>query len=142
MTLRLTPYLVLAGTTKEAIDFYQKALGAELLFQQSFGEMPENPEFPLPAEAKDLVAHAMVKVGDSELMFSDAWPGQPLQSGDQVTICITSHDAEKSKQIFAALEDGGQVTMPLTETHFSPAYGQVKDKFGITFQIFTQGEQA
>ncbi|MFP3381865.1 VOC family protein, partial [Bacillus sp. SIMBA_069] len=50
-------------------------------------------------------------------------------------------DVEKSKRIFDALQDGGQVHMPLQETHFSPAYGNVKDKFGITFQIFTEGNQ-
>lgn len=52
MTLRLIPYLVLNGTASEAIAFYEQALGAEVLYKQTFGEMPENPEYPLPAEAK------------------------------------------------------------------------------------------
>ena len=141
MTLRLTPYLVMDGNTMEAIQFYEKALNAKLLFKQTFGEMPENPEFPLPAETKDRISHAMVKVGDADLMFSDTFPGQPLQSGNQVTICITSNDKEKSKQIYEALQQGGQVGMPLQETFFSPAYGIVTDKFGVTFQIFTEGRQ-
>lgn len=141
MTLRLTPYLMMNGNAKEAIQFYEKALDAQVLFHQSFGEMPENPEFPLPAEAKELVAHAMVKVGESDLMFSDTFPGQPHQSGSQVTICITSKDKEKSKQIYEALQQGGQVIMPLQETFFSPSYAIVTDKFGVTFQIYTEGEQ-
>jgi PhnB protein len=56
-----------------------------------------------------------------------------------VTICITTKDADKSKQIFEALQQGGQVIMPLQETHFSPAYGNLTDKFGVNFQIFTEG---
>lgn len=141
MSLRLTPYVVLEGNTKEAIAFYEKALDAKVAFLQTFGDMPANPDFPLPAEARDRVAHAMVKVGDSDLMFSDTFPGHPLQLGDQVTICITSDDVAKSQRIFDALQEGGQVNMPLQETDFSPAYGNLRDKFGITFQIFTEGKQ-
>lgn len=141
MTVRLIPYLVMDGNAKEAIHFYEKALDAQVLFSQSFGEMPENPDFPLPAEAKDRISHATIRVGESELMFSDTFPGQPHQSGNQVTICITTDDAEKAKQMFEALTDGGQVTMPLQETFFSPAYGSVTDKFGVNFQVFTEGRQ-
>ncbi|MCG6197437.1 VOC family protein, partial [Anoxybacillus sp. LAT_38] len=113
MTLRLIPYLVMDGNAKEAIQFYEKALDAKILFYQTFGEMPENPEFPLPEEAKDRVSHAMVRVGESDLMFSDTFPGQPHQSGSQVTICISTNDKEKSKRIYEALKQGGQVNMPL-----------------------------
>ncbi|MFF2449499.1 VOC family protein [Neobacillus sp. NPDC058068] len=141
MTVRLIPYLVMDGNAKEAIHFYKEALNAEVLFHQSFGEMPENPEFPIPAEAKDRVSHATIKVGETELMFSDTFPGQPHQSGTQVTICITTDDATLAHKFFDALKEGGQVGMPLQETFFSPAYGNVTDKFGISFQIFTEGRQ-
>jgi PhnB protein len=138
--MRLTPYLMLDGNAKEAIQFYEKVFDAKVLFSQTFGDMPENPEFPLPEEAKDRIAHALLKVGESDLMFSDTFPGQPPQSGDQVTICISTNDVERSKQIYEALQQGGQVKMPLQETHFSPAYGIVTDKFGVTFQIYTEGQ--
>lgn len=141
MTVRLIPYLVMDGNAMEAIQFYEKALDAQILFSQSFGEMPENPEFPLPAEAKDRVSHATIKIGETELMFSDTFPGQPHQSGTQVTICITTDDAEKAHKFFEALQQGGQVNMPLQETFFSPAYGSLTDKFGVNFQIFTEGRQ-
>ncbi|QIC04747.1 VOC family protein [Brevibacillus sp. 7WMA2] len=141
MTLKLIPYLVMDGNAKEAIQFYEKALHAKVLFNQTFGEMPENPEFPIPANAKDRVAHAMVKVSETDLMFSDTFPGQPHQKGNQVTICIATSNKEESTQIYEALQEGGQVNMPLQETHFSPAYGIITDKFGVTFQIYTDGKQ-
>lgn len=141
MTLSLSPYLMMNGNTKEAIEFYKKVFNAEVLFSETFGEMPENPEYPLPEEAKHLVSHAMIKVGDSEIMFSDNFPGQTSQIGNQVTICISSKDAEKSKHIFDSLQQDGQVKMPFQETFFSPGYGIVTDKFGITFQIHTSGQK-
>lgn len=139
MAVKLIPYLVMNGNAREAISFYEKALDAQVLFMQSFGEMPENPEFPLPAEAKDFVSHATIKVGETEMMFSDTFPGQEHRSGNQVTICISTNDADQAKKMFEALSDGGQVEMPLQETFFSPAYGSVVDKFGVYFQVFTQG---
>ncbi|MEK4027275.1 VOC family protein [Pseudobacillus sp. FSL P4-0506] len=141
MTVQLIPYLVMNGNAKEAIHFYEKALGAEVLHMQSFGEGPENPDFPLPEEAKGRVMHATAKVGETLLMFSDTFPGQSHQTGNQVTICISTDNPEEAKQMYEALQQDGQVTMPLQETFFSPAYGSVIDKFGVNFQIFTEGQQ-
>ncbi|MFE5317981.1 VOC family protein [Paenibacillus sp. NPDC056579] len=139
MTTRLIAYLVMDGNAREAIQFYVQALDAKLMFQQTFGEMPENPDFPLPAESKERIAHAMLKVGESDLMLSDTFPGHPHQSGNQVTICISTKDKESAAKMFDALSQGGNVGMPLQETHFSPAYGSVTDKFGVGFQVFTEG---
>lgn len=141
MPLKLTPYFVMNGNAAEAIDFYQKALNAKVIFKQTFQEMPENPEFPLSEEAKNLISHAMLQIGASELMFSDQMPGGHATSGDQITICITSPDKDQSEKIFATLSDGGKISMPLQETFFSPAYGMVTDKFGISFQLFTEGKE-
>jgi PhnB protein len=140
MTAKLIPYLVLNGNAREAIAFYEKALDGQVLGLISFGDMPANPAFPIPEEAKNLVSHATVKVGDSELMFSDTFPGQPHQVGNNVTVCITTKDASQSKKFFEALQEGGQVHMPLGETDFSPAYALVMDKFGTTFHIYTEGQ--
>ncbi|SDY16882.1 VOC family protein [Thermoactinomyces sp. DSM 45892] len=141
MGTKLISYIMLDGNAREAIDFYQKALDAELYGIQTFGEMPENPEFTMPEAAKELVSHAMIKVGDSELMFSDAFPGHSPERGNQVQICISSADVAQSQKFFDALKEGGTVIMPLAETFFSPAYGMVTDKFGVTFQLYTEGKE-
>lgn len=141
MTFRLTPYLMMDGNAKEAIEFYKEALHATVLFCQTFGEMPENPEFSLPEAAKNRISHAMLKVGESDLMFSDLFPGQQHETGSQVTICISTADKDQAKQMYEALQQGGRVIMPLQETFFSPSYGIVTDKFGITFQIITEGKE-
>lgn len=138
MSKRLIPYITMDGNAKEAIEFYEEALDAQLLFIQTFGEMPENPDFPIPAEVKERVGHATLKVGETELMFSDTFPGSPFSGGNQVSICITTDSVEQAQKMFDALQQGGQVGMPLQETHFSPAYGNVTDKFGVTFQMFTE----
>ncbi|KAF0818164.1 PhnB protein [Bacillus sp. ZZV12-4809] len=137
--MKFIPYLQLNGNAKEAIGFYEKVFGAENLGVITFGEMPADPNFPLPEDAKDLVAHGTIRVGESAIMFSDTFPGHPAQEGNLVTICITFDNADKARQVSEALQDGGQVLMPISETSFSPAYGVIKDKFDVTFQIYTEG---
>ncbi|PGZ97150.1 hypothetical protein COE51_15325 [Bacillus pseudomycoides] len=137
MILGINPYLVTNGNGQEAVKFYENALDAKVEMLQTFGEMPENPEYPLPAEAKDRVLHAHLKIGDTDLMISDTFPGQPDEVGSQVTIAIHIQGEEKAKEVFAKLQDGGQVVMPLQETFWSPLYGQLKDKFGVQWQVST-----
>jgi PhnB protein len=137
MVTGIVPYLVTNGNGQEAVKFYQEALGAEVISLQTFGEMPENPEYPTPPEAKDRVLNAQLKVGNGSLMLSDTFPGMPYQLGSQVTVALLVDHADEAKSIFEKLQEGGAVTMPLQETFWSPAYGQLKDKFGIEWQIST-----
>lgn len=137
MILGINPYLIFDGNGQEAITFYEEAVKAKVLHIQTFGEMPENPDYPIPDEAKNRVLHAHLKIADSDLMISDTFPGQPYQLGSQVTISITTTDIEVTKKIFGKLEEGGQVSMPLQETFWSPSYGTVTDKFGITWHVST-----
>lgn len=140
MTLRMNPYLIMDGDAKEAIQFYEKALNAQVVMVQTFGEMPANPDFPLPESARDRVSHANLKVGETVLMLSDTFPGQPVQSSNKVQICIMTDDAKHAKQIYEAMSEGGKVVMPLQETFWSPAYGIIEDKYGVNWNISTEVE--
>jgi len=134
--MKLTPFLVLNGNAKDAIEFYKQALDAEVLTLFTYGNMPEQT----PEEMHDLVAHANLKIGGANLMIADNGDPTsiPINIGNQVTICVTPNDVERAQVVFDKLKQGGQVNFPLEKTSFSPAYGNVTDKFGITFQIFTE----
>lgn len=140
MITGIVPYLVTNGNGQDAVKFYQQALGAEVLSLQTFGEMPPNPEYPLPEEAKNRVLNAQLKIGNARLMLSDTFPGRPYQLGSQVSIAMMVDDAFETKKIFERLQEGGKVTMPIQETFWSPAYGQVTDKFGVEWQVSTENE--
>jgi PhnB protein len=146
MTIRLTPCIVMNGNTKEAIHFYERVLDAKVFHIQTYGEMP----IPCPEALKEHVANAILRIGESELMLFDA-PSQPDPGGNKekvltirhngdvvVTINISTDDVEKTKQIFGALQPGGKVIAPLEEVPFSPAFGTVTDKLGVTFILVTQ----
>ncbi|ANE46459.1 3-demethylubiquinone-9 3-methyltransferase [Paenibacillus swuensis] len=139
MTVKLTPYINLEGRAKEAIQFYEQAIDAEVISLTTYGEMPGMPN-TFTDDLKSLVAHAKLRVGESELMFSDAPGGTAIDTGKRVTICITTSDVEKSKRFYEALRQEGQVNMPFKEEPFSPGFGDITDKFGVTFQIYTEIE--
>ncbi|CAH0121384.1 MULTISPECIES: VOC family protein [unclassified Paenibacillus] len=134
----LNPYLVFNGNGREAVSFYEKALGAQVVAMQSFGDMPDNPGFEIPEEVKSRVMHALLKVGDTDLMISDTFPGPhetSYQIGSQVTVSIAVSDAETARNVYESLRDGGKVVMELQETFWSPSYGQVTDRFGVTWHV-------
>ncbi|ALX48269.1 VOC family protein [Lentibacillus amyloliquefaciens] len=135
MTKQLTPFLVMPGNAKEAIQFYKRVLDAEELILSKFSDMPE-PE-QISEEIKDRVAFSILKIGESKLMISDS-AGSTIRSGNLNTICIETSDAEESKRIYDGLKEDGNVNHALSETPFSPAFANLTDKFGVSFQILTK----
>ncbi|MEK0317576.1 VOC family protein [Cohnella sp. 56] len=137
MSVQFVPFISLDGRAREAIEFYKAALGAEVTFMQTFGAGPDASAHHLSEEAKERIAHSELKIGDAQLMVADCEPGNPTSEGDLLTVCITSADAAQTTRMYEGLVEDGEVKIPLGAFHFSPAYGVVRDKFGVTFQCFT-----
>ncbi|EDL66520.1 VOC family protein [Bacillus sp. SG-1] len=135
MSISLNPYLFFDGNAREAVHFYEKALGGKVMGIMTYGEGPDNPDYPLSDDMKNRIMHAHLKVGEGDLMFSDTYEGMPYQPGNSIQIAIQPKEEARAKEIFAALEDGGQVVIPLHKTDFSPLYGMVTDKFGVSFNV-------
>ncbi|MGN7478636.1 VOC family protein [Solibacillus silvestris] len=133
---KMYPYFVLNGRAKEAVDLYAKLFNAKNVTISTFGDLPPDPNHPIPNEAKDLVMNALVELQEGQMMFSDTFPGSPLVTvGDNVTISYVSKDEQEIRSIFEGLKDGGKVIMDLQETFWSKCYGQVTDKFGVLWQL-------
>jgi len=141
MSTSLIPFLEMNGSANEAIDLYVKALDAKVVYSLRFGDMPENPESPLPQEKKDWINYAVLKIGESELQLSDHFTGGGYQKGTQVTIVVQTDDKDKATQYFETLKEGGQVNEPLQASFFSPAYGNVTDKIDVTLRTLTKRSQ-
>lgn len=137
MSFELIPYLMMNGRAKEAIEYYQETLNAKVLFQQTFGEGPKEEVSKLKEEEKNLIAHSVLKIGETKIMVADIIPQLNFNVGTQVSICITTDDASLTKQLYENLKKDGKVIIELQEVFFSPAWGMVTDKFGVTFQVYT-----
>ncbi|MDB5056280.1 MAG: glyoxalase [Bacilli bacterium] len=136
-------YLNFNGNTREAVEFYAQVFGTEKPQIMTFGETPPDPKFPLPEEAKNLVMHTRLNIMGSTVMFSDVFPGMPFVAGNNISLSISSKDIDEIKALFNKLKEGGTVGMDLQETFWSKCYGNVKDKFGIEWQLnYDNGEMA
>jgi PhnB protein len=133
--MQVQPYVCFEGRCEEAIAFYQKALGAEVAFQMRFKEMPgPHPPGAIPPGAEDKIMHACLRIGDASLLLSDGRvTGKTEFQG--VSLALQVKDAAQAERAFAGLSDGGQVQMPLTETFWSPRFGMVADKFGVSWMV-------
>lgn len=69
MKLQMNPYILVDGSAQEAIAFYQEALGAVVLFKQTMGEGPQNPDAPMTEQEKAQIAHAVLLAGETKFLW-------------------------------------------------------------------------
>jgi len=128
-------YLFFNGRCEEALEFYKAKLGAKVGMLMRFKESPEPPPPGcLPAGSDHKVMHADFTIGDTMVMASDGMAtGAPEFKG--FSLSITCANEREADRVFAALGDGGQVQMPLAKTFFSPRFGMVADRFGVSWMV-------
>lgn len=131
----LNPYLYFNGNAREAFDFYSAIFPQENPYVMTFGEMPENPDYPVAEDAKNAIMHATLQVGGSPLMLSDTFVGAPASPGGNVALQLTLPDADSVRQAWDKLKEGATIDMPLEPTFWSPLFGSLTDKFGIIWQL-------
>jgi PhnB protein len=126
-------YLFFDGRCEEAIDYYRRALGAEVKMLMRYKEAPIPPEV-VPPGSGDKVIHACLRIGETDVMASDGkCEGKPGFQGFVLSISVA--DEAEADRVFAALGEGGQVQMPLGKTFFSPRFGMVADRFGVSWIV-------
>lgn len=116
--MTIQPCLHFEGRCEEAIEFYKKALGAEVTVLMCYKDSPEPPSPGcVPPGSENKVMHACLRIGDATVMAADV--------------------AEADRR-FTALADGGKVQMPLGKTFFSPCFGMVTDRFGVSWAVVAE----
>lgn len=133
--MAVNAYLNFDGNALEAVDFYADVFRADKQKVMRFGDMPENPDFPLSEGSKRRVLHTSLNISGSQVMFSDIPEGMPFAVGNNVSLVASFKDPETVKSVFDKLSRGGEVQMELQETFWSKLYGYVVDKFGVGWQI-------
>ena len=133
--MKVNPYLFFDGRCEEAIDFYKRALGAEVLMLMRFNESPDPPPPGMVAPGSDnKIMHAAMRIGETEVMASDGRAmGKPEFKG--VTLSLSALNEAEADRLFNALGEGGQVQMPIGKTFFSPRFGMVADRFGVNWMV-------
>lgn len=131
--MQLTTYLFFRDQSKAAFAHYAKCLGGEIVSQVTFADMPDCPA--MPDDAKGLIANICLKSGDSMLMASDCPPGAPFEPMQGCAVAVDAQDVQQAERLFAALGEGGKITMPIAETSWAQRFGMLTDRFGIHWMV-------
>jgi PhnB protein len=138
--MKAQPYLMFEGRCEEALEFYRRALNANVT---ALMRVKDNPEPAAgqgcgdgagPGPTPEMVMHAEFSVGDTTLMASDGM-GSGKTRFEGISLALSPADEAEAKRLFDALAEGGQVQMPLAKTFFSSAFGMVADRFGVPWLV-------
>jgi PhnB protein len=137
--MQIQPYLFFDGRCEEAIQFYEGAAGAELQMLMRHKDNPEpSAAGCVPAGSDDKVMHACFRVGQTLVMASDGrCGGQPAFQGFSLSLTLPS--TAEAEAVFARLSTGGTVQMPIAKTFWSPCFGMLVDRFGLSWMITVAG---
>ena len=124
----VTPYLIVKGAA-EAIEFYQKAFGAQELMR-----------FADPAGK---VGHAEIKIGNSPIMLADEFPemgfrGPQSLGGSTVGIVLYVEDVDR--WFDRAIAAGGKALRPVKDQFYGDRSGTLTDPFGHVWTVATHKE--
>ena len=133
--MQIQPYVFFDGRCEEAVEFYKKTLGAEVTMLMRFKDSPESPPpGVVQPGSENKIMHTSFRIGETTVMASDGHClGQPSFQG--FSLSLTVPNEAEAERVFAALADGGQVQMPLTKTFWSPRFGMVADRFGVSWMV-------
>jgi len=132
--MQIQPYLFFNGRCEEALEFYRRALGAEVEQIVRMKESPDGPPPDLPADWENKVMHASFSVQGVQILVSDGMAsGEPNFQGFSLAISVP--DKAAVDRLFNGLAEGGQVEMPPGETFWSPRFGMVRDRFGLGWMV-------
>ena len=140
MSTRIEPYLTFGGRCEEALEFYTRALGAKVEMALRFSESPEPmPEGMVPPGFENKIMHASMMIGETRVMASDGCGEGTEYAGFSLSISVAT-EAE-ADTAFNALADGGTVTMPMEKTFWSPKFGMLTDRFGVSWMVSVAADQ-
>lgn len=133
----IQPYLFFGGRCEEAMEFYKSAIGATDIELMRFKDAPDPmPPGMLPPGFESKIMHGMFRVGDTGVLVSDGTNGEQAFKGFSMTLQVKSET--EAKRLFDALATGGEVGMPLAKTFWSPCFGAVTDRFGVSWMVNTE----
>ena len=130
----IQPYLFFGGRCEEALEFYRSALSAQVDVVLRYTDSPDPPPpGTLPPGFENKIMHCSWRVGETEIMASDGC--QPGSGFSGFSLALSLPTEAEARRVFGLLADGGQVTMPLDRTFWSPCFGMLADRFGVAWMV-------
>jgi PhnB protein len=130
--MKLHAFLNFGGNCEQALRFYEQHLGGRITMMMRRAEQPDQP-LKWPGWEQS-IQFATIDLAETQVMASDV-PPDHFQLMRSVYMSLTVDSAAEAERIWTLLSDGAQIFMPLAETFFAVRFGQLRDKFGVSWMI-------
>ena len=138
--MAVQPYLFFNGRCEEALAFYKERLGATVEMMMRFKENPDAGAMEHMKVNPEAVMHASLRIGDAMIMCSDGMAGDGKTNFQGFSLALEVATEAEADRAFEALARDGQIQMPIGKTFFSPRFGCVADKFGVSWMVMVPQE--
>lgn len=135
----LHPYVFFSGTCREAMTRYHEIFGGQLDIMDN-ASAPEGEA--MPGASDDMIMHAALVFDDGALLMASDDPTGDGAGVKGVAINVSLDDEADARRIFEALAEGGEVQMPLEAVFWAPLFGACVDRFGVSWMVNVEGEDA
>ena len=136
MASRLNPYISFQDNAREAVTFYQTALGGELALN-TFGEYGD-----ADAPGADKIMHAQLETDSGyTMMGADTPPGMQYNPGSNMAVSLSGDDGAELRGYWEKLSDGATVTVPLEKQMWGDEFGMLVDRFGVGWMVNIAGSE-
>ncbi|HWI61976.1 MAG TPA: VOC family protein [Symbiobacteriaceae bacterium] len=127
-TQKITPFLMFAGQAEEAMNYYISIFdNSKIISIHRYG--------PNEAGTEGSVMHATFALHGQQFMCIDSNVQHKFTFTPAISFYITCETEAEIDRAFSLLSNGGAVLMPLGAYPFSPKFGWVADKYGVTWQL-------
>ena len=137
--MHIIPYLNLAGTAEEALNFYQGIFGGTIEITR-WSEMPPNPHMPVSDDWQNKVMHGALTISDTMAVYAadSVMEDEADKYANNVFLHIEFDSEEELRTAWEALTAGGTVNMPVDRMFWGAVYGDLVDKYGIGWGLHHQ----
>lgn len=125
---KITPFLMFTGRAEEAMKYYTSIFrNSGILGIQRYG--------PNEAGAEGTVLHATFSLNGQVFMCIDSAIKHEFTFTPSISFYVTCDTEDEIDHFFEKLSHDGVVYMALGAYPFSPKFGWVGDKFGVSWQL-------
>jgi PhnB protein len=128
----LNPYIIFNGKAAEAIALYERVLDAK---PGNVVRAADVPGMAVAADQKHRLVHGVLHIGGTQLMVSDEMSSAPSGGSGNMQVCLDFTDLGEMTRTFAALAEGGAITLPLQDTFWGARFGMLTDMFGVRWMF-------
>lgn len=132
MSVTSTLHVNFRGRAREALEFYHSVFGGDLTVIP-YGPMPTGEG---PDQSQQVVWGQVLSPSGFHVMAYDVQNSRGFDPGQNpYYFALRSTDAQEITQYWSGLVQGASVEEDLGPSAFSPLYGKLTDRFGVTWII-------